>query len=70
MAVKKKQRNKESDLLADLSDYIVEILSSEIKFSEDEANLLMKEGWKYLSVNTSSHPTSYILCRTTTREQE
>ena len=45
---------------------------SEVKevFSEDEANLLMKEGWKYLSVNTSSHPTSYILCRTTTREQE
>ena len=45
---------------------------SEVKevFSEDEANLLMKEGWKYLSVNTSSHHTSYILCRTTTREQE
>ncbi len=42
MAVKKKQRNKESDLLADLSDYIVEILSSEIKFSEDEANQIAR----------------------------
>lgn len=34
-------------------------------FSEEEANKMLEEGWKYVSVNTSSHPTSYILCQTT-----
>lgn len=40
---------------------------SEIKeaTSADEATRLLKEGWKYITVNVSSTPTSYILCRFT-----
>ena len=39
-------------------------------FSEEEANKLLEEGWRYVSVNTSSHPTSYILCQTTEYEPD
>lgn len=45
---------------------------SEVKevTSADEATDLMKEGWKYITVNVSSTPTSYILCRFTEIEPE
>lgn len=46
---------------------------SEIKevTSADEATRLMKEeGWRYLTNNTTSSPTSYILCKFTEYEPE
>lgn len=45
---------------------------SEVKevSSADEANCLMEEGWKYLAINVSSSPTSYILCWFTEIEPE
>lgn len=33
--------------------------------SAEEANKLMKEGWVYISTNTSAHPTIYILGKIT-----
>ncbi len=44
---------------------------SEVKevTSADEATRLMKEeGWRYLTNNTTSSPTSYILCKFTEYE--
>lgn len=43
---------------------------SEVKeiYTEEEANKMLEEGWEYLNVNTSAHPTSYILCKTTEYE--
>jgi len=39
--------------------------------SADEATHLMKEeGWRYLANNTTSSPTSYILCKFTECEPE
>lgn len=45
---------------------------SEVKevASADEATRLLKEGWRYLAINVSSNPTSYILCWSTECEPE
>lgn len=38
--------------------------------SADEATRLLKEGWRYLAINVSSNPTSYILSWFTEYEPE
>lgn len=45
---------------------------SEVKevTSADEATRLLKEGWRYLAINVSSNPTSYILSWFTEYEPE
>ena len=42
----------------------------EVSLADEATRLMQEEGWRYLTINTSASPTSYILCKFTEREPE